>query len=703
MSKLIYAKSKAGFELAYSDIGTTSPIYRSIVFTEDGYLWTHGQYFRILVDGTNLFTSTTTNGTATLKDSNSTTVASIDVGVTGLSGDDVVKVGSLTNGVIALSHELRSVGADADVVNTVGSTYSAIKIPSLTVNKYGHVTSLTSVSTPVDRVAASVATGTFYLLGHTASTAGTATTSKISSIYGDSDGNLSASKFLGKLNNSLTITYNGTSIEYDNTQALTLTTYGPTSPGTLGQLAYSTGSGMDWTTPVITITSSSTHNQIPTAAAVWDVIGAGLSAADAMVYKGTIGVGGTITALPTSGLYSAGWTYRVITAGNYAGQVAEIGDIIIAVVDRAAGISGSPSDWTVVQTNIDGAVIGPASSVDGRIVMFDGISGKLIKDSGISPTAAGINFMQIGNPTTTGSFISVSTAGVLTYRTAANVKADIGLSNVENTKLSTWVGSNNLTTLGTITSGTWTATDIGLDHGGTGASLTAISGGIVYSTASGMAIGAAGNTNQVLLSGGTGSPTWTDQVNLSVGSATLAGTTTNLAGGAQGSIPYQNAIGSTAFLSAPATNGFVLKYNTTSKAPYWDADIDTNSTTMLYIGAITAKSNAVATSPYLKLFDDNTLRSQFRISGVGATIVKSDASGNITIESANDNTWRNITAYTIANPTTATEVLSSSIGTEDLQFGSEFIWDSVGDGITGPELKIGWAEISTTGTVTYGF
>ena len=703
MSKLIYAKSKAGFELAYTDRGTTSPIYRSIVFTEDGYLWTHGQYFRILVDGTNLFTSTTTDGIATLKDSNSTTVASIDVGVTGLSGDSVIKVGNLTNGVIALSHELRSAGADSDAVNTVGSTYSAIKIPSLTVNKYGHVTSLTSVSTPVDRVAASVATGTFYLLGHTASTAGTATASKISSIYGDSAGNLSASKFLGKLNNSLTITYNGTALEYDNTQALSLTMYGPTTSGTSGQLAYSTGSGVGWKDPSTTITSSSTHNQIPTAAAVWDVIGAGLSAADAMVYKGTIGVGGTITALPTSGLYSAGWTYRVITAGTYAGQKAEIGDMIIAVVDRADGVSGTNSDWTIVQANIDGAVIGPASSVDGRIAVFDGISGKVIKDSGISPTTAGINFMQIGNPTTTNSFIRVTSAGVPSYRTPSNVKSDIGLGNVENTKLSTWAGSSNLTTLGTITTGTWTATDIGLAHGGTGASLTAVAGGVVYSTASGMAISSAGSTNQVLLSGGTGSPTWANQASLSVGSAASAGTATNLAGGAQGSIPYQTAAGSTTFLSAPTTNGFVLKYNTTNKAPYWAADIDTHYTTMLYVGASSAKSNAAATNPYLKLFDDDNRRSQFRIKGAGATTVKSDANGNITIQSANDNTWRNITAYTLANPTTATEVLSNSIGTADLQFGSEFIWDSEGDGTTGPELKIGWAEISTTGTVTYGF
>ena len=42
-----------------------------------------------------------------------------------------------------------------------------------------------------------------------------------------------------------------------------------------------------------------------------------LSANDAMVYKGTLGSGGTVTALPTS--YSAGWAYKVITAATYAG------------------------------------------------------------------------------------------------------------------------------------------------------------------------------------------------------------------------------------------------------------------------------------------------------------------------------------------------------------------------------------------------
>lgn len=47
-------------------------------------------------------------------------------------------------------------------------------------------------------------------------------------------------------------------------------------------------------------------------------------------------------------------------------------------------------------------------------------------------------------------------------------KAQVGLGNVENTALSTWTGSNKITTLGTITTGTWSATTIGTSKGGTG-------------------------------------------------------------------------------------------------------------------------------------------------------------------------------------------------------------------------------------------
>lgn len=90
-----------------------------------------------------------------------------------------------------------------------------------------------------------------------------------------------------------------------------------------------------------------------TGKAIYDYVGNAIAASDAMIFKGTLGTGGTITALPTT--YKTGWTYRVITAGTYAGNVCEVGDLIIALVDRS-GSGNVNADWTVAQTNIDGAI-----------------------------------------------------------------------------------------------------------------------------------------------------------------------------------------------------------------------------------------------------------------------------------------------------------------------------------------------------------
>lgn len=104
-----------------------------------------------------------------------------------------------------------------------------------------------------------------------------------------------------------------------------------------------------------------------------------IAANDAMIYKGTLGSGGTITAIPTT--YNTGWAYKVITATTYAGIACEVGDLIVAIINRA-GTGNLNSDWTVIQTNIDGAVTGPASAVGDHFVSFNSTTGKLIKDSG---------------------------------------------------------------------------------------------------------------------------------------------------------------------------------------------------------------------------------------------------------------------------------------------------------------------------------
>ena len=95
------------------------------------------------------------------------------------------------------------------------------------------------------------------------------------------------------------------------------------------------------------------------------------------------GIVGTDTPLPTAD-YKAGQTFRVADAGNYAGNKCEVGDLIIVVSDYIAE-SASNNDFMVVQANVDGAVTSSAdSSTVGEIVVFDAVTGKVIKGSGVS-------------------------------------------------------------------------------------------------------------------------------------------------------------------------------------------------------------------------------------------------------------------------------------------------------------------------------
>lgn len=107
---------------------------------------------------------------------------------------------------------------------------------------------------------------------------------------------------------------------------------------------------------------------------------------DAMVFKGAIGDvgdGGTITISSFNGLsnYNVGWSYKVVTPGTIRGRSALVGDMFIARVNRT-GSGAQDNDWAHIPSNMDGAVIGPASSVDNRIATFSGETGKAIQDSG---------------------------------------------------------------------------------------------------------------------------------------------------------------------------------------------------------------------------------------------------------------------------------------------------------------------------------
>lgn len=95
---------------------------------------------------------------------------------------------------------------------------------------------------------------------------------------------------------------------------------------------------------------------------IQDKISQSFAANDAMTFKGTIGlvsgsttrftINGTETDFPST-TAKVGDTYRVVTAGNYAGIKCEVGDLLICITQGTVGVSAT---WTVAQTNINGQI-----------------------------------------------------------------------------------------------------------------------------------------------------------------------------------------------------------------------------------------------------------------------------------------------------------------------------------------------------------
>ena len=163
--------------------------------------------------------------------------------------------------------------------------------------------------------------------------------------------------------------------------------YATAAQGTLAENAMPK-SGGTFTGPVILNGAPTSNLEAATKAYVDSEISNVLTgSADAMIFKGTLGASTatpvpTITSVPTNS-YGIGDTYRIVTAGTYAGVNCELGDLIIAIHQGpATGTTVIDDDWVVAQGNIDGAVIGPASSTATHIARFKDNTGKEIEDSG---------------------------------------------------------------------------------------------------------------------------------------------------------------------------------------------------------------------------------------------------------------------------------------------------------------------------------
>ena len=155
----------------------------------------------------------------------------------------------------------------------------------------------------------------------------------------------------------------------------------------------------------------------------------------------TVGVVDSSTPLPATD-YKVGQTFRVAEAGTYAGQDCEVGDLIIVISDYAD--SQKDSDFLVVQANVDGAVTGPDASTDANIVVFDGITGKKIKDSSVtiaSVSDAIAKAHEHTNKTILDSFTSTQSQIETAYKQYADEKVAALGDVVTNEELTSTLGS----------------------------------------------------------------------------------------------------------------------------------------------------------------------------------------------------------------------------------------------------------------------
>lgn len=198
----------------------------------------------------------------------------------------------------------------------------------------------------------------------------------------------------------------------------------------------------------------------------------------------------------------AGTDGTTITLPATSGTVA-LTDQTMFIGTTSVAINRASASLTLSGVNISGSA-GTATSATSATTSTNLSGGNGTTLLGSIPYQSGTDTTTQLAPNTTATKRFLSQTGTGTNGAApawATLTAtDVGLGSVENTALSTWAGSANITTLGTVATGTWNATTIGITKGGTGQTTAAAAFNALspVTTLGDLIYGSAANTNSRL-------------------------------------------------------------------------------------------------------------------------------------------------------------------------------------------------------------
>ncbi len=309
----------------------------------------------------------------------------------------------------------------------------------------------------------------------------------------------------------------------------------------------------------------------------------GVGTLTAGTWNGTaIGVayGGTgLTATPTNGQVAigngTGYSLATLTAGTNVTISNTAGGITINATPSYGGsvTSVAVSGGTTGLTTSGGPItVAGTITLAGTLVVANGGTGATtltgyVKGSGTSALTA----------STTIPSTDITGLGTMATQAASSVAitggtidgTSVGATTASTVRGTTITATTQFSGPGTGLTGTASSLSVGSATTATSATTTTnvaggAAGSILYQSGVSATTALALGTTNYVLTAGASAPQYVAQSTLSVGSATSATTATNIAGGVANQIPYQTGVGATGFVTAPSVTSTFLQWNGTA-------------------------------------------------------------------------------------------------------------------------------------------